>query len=303
MSPEPDFRSGFVTVVGRPNVGKSTLVNRVVGSKVAITSKQPQTTRTNVRGVLTTPTSQLVLLDTPGLHRPRTALGERTNERARTTLAEVDVICMVVEANAPIGRGDAFIADLVRGAETPRVLVVNKVDAASKTDTVVHLAEATERLGEFDAYFPLSARTGDGVDVLVHDLEARLPAGPRYYPEGVVSDQPELFLAAELLREQLLAVTRDEVPHSITVDVEELEDDVDARHPADVLRLQATIRVERDSQKGIVIGRGGSVLKQAASAARRELEGLLGVRVYLETTVRVEPDWQRRPHVLDRLGY
>jgi GTP-binding protein Era len=303
-APHPfDFRSGFVTVVGRPNVGKSTLVNRLVGSKVTITSSRPQTTRTTVRGVRTTASCQLVLLDTPGLHRPRTALGERTNDRARATLAEVDVICMLIEANAPIGRGDAFVAELVRSVSTPRVLVVNKVDAASKDDTLAHLAGAVEQLGDFDAYVPLSARTGEGVDALTGELEQRLPLGPRYYPDGVVTDQPEVFLAAELLREQLLAVTRDEVPHSITVDVEELEDDEGSRHPDDVLRLQATIRVERDSQKGIVIGRGGSVLKEAASAARRELEGLLGVRVYLETRVRVERDWQRRPHVLDRLGY
>jgi GTP-binding protein Era len=296
------FRSGFVTVVGRPNVGKSTLVNRVVGSKVAITSSKPQTTRTTVRGVRTTPSSQLVLLDTPGVHRPRTALGERTNDRARATLAEVDVICLVVEANAPLGAGDAFVADLVHGVETPRVLAVNKVDLASRVEIADHLARAGARLGEFDAYVPLSARTGDGIDALVGELESRLPEGPRFYADGVVTDQPELFLAAELLREQLLAATHDEVPHSITVDVEEL--DADGReHPDDVLRLAATVRVERESQKGIVIGRGGAVIKTAASAAREELERLLGVRVYLETTVRVERDWQRRPQVLDRLGY
>lgn len=304
MSAPPAFRSGFVTVVGRPNVGKSTLVNRLVGTKVAITSPRPQTTRTTIRGVRTTPAHQLVLLDTPGLHRPRTALGERTNERARATLAEVDVICLVVEATAPIGRGDRFISELVHDVATPSILVVNKVDAASSTAVAEHLARAADWLGDFEAYFPVSARTGDGADALAAELEGRLPEGPQYYPDGMVTDQPEMFLAAELLREQLLLVTHEEVPHSITVEVEPMDDDGDdRRHPDDVLRLHAVVRVERDSQKGIVIGRGGALLKEAGTAARRELEALLGTRVYLETTVRVEPNWQRRPQALDRLGY
>jgi GTP-binding protein Era len=254
--------------------------------------------------VRTTDNSQIVFLDTPGLHKPRTALGERTNERARATLAEVDVICQLVEANAPIGKGDRFVADLVRSVDTPRVLVVNKTDAASRDEIVEHLAVAEERLGgPFDAYVPCSARTGDGVDVLVAELERHLEPGPRYYPEGVVTDQPETLLAAELLREQLLRVARDEVPHSIDVSCELLEDEEDARHPDDVLRLLATVVVERDSQKGIVIGKGGAVIKEAATGARKGLEALLGCRVYLETRVRVARDWQRRPQMLDRLGY
>jgi GTP-binding protein Era len=295
-------RSGFATLVGRPNVGKSTLVNRLVGTKVTITSHQPQTTRTTVRGVRTTPSSQLVLLDTPGIHKPRTTLGERTNERARATLAEVDIICMLVEASSPMGTGDRFVADLVHSVDTPSVLIVNKVDLASKGDVLDHLAEATGALGEFDAYVPLSALTGEGLDALVTELERRLPEGPLYYPEGTVTDQPETFLAAELVREQLLAIAREELPHSITVTVEELEDDGGA-HPDDVLRLGVVVHVERDSQKGIVIGKGGAVLKAAVTAARKELETLLGTRVYLETSVRVERDWQRRPRSLDRLGY
>lgn len=304
MTAPPGFRSGFVTVVGRPNVGKSTLVNRLVGTKVAITSPRPQTTRTTIRGVRTSPTHQLVLLDTPGLHRPRTALGERTNERARATLSEVDVICFVVEANAPIGRGDRFISAMVQEVATPRILVVNKVDAASDAAIVEHLGRASEWLGDFEAFFPVSARTGEGVDALAADLESRLPEGPQYYPDGVVTDQAEMFIAAELLREQLLLVTHEEVPHSITVEVEPMDDDGDDRHhPDDVLRLQAVVRVERASQKGIVIGKGGALLKEAGTAARRELEALLGTRIYLETTVRVERNWQRRPQALDRLGY
>jgi GTPase len=291
-----------VTLVGRPNVGKSSLVNALVGTKVAITSSRPQTTRTTIRGVRTTPTTQLVLLDTPGLHKPRTALGERTNQRARESLSEVDAICVLVEATAPIGRGDRFVADLVRAVDTPCLLVVNKVDAASPAAVAAHLASADERLGgPFDAYVPCSARTGEGVDTLATELEALLPEGPHYYPEGLTTDQAETFLAAELLREQLLRLTRDEVPHSISVSCEPLDESDDESD--DVLRLLATVHVERDSQKGIVIGRGGAVMKEAATAARLALESLLGCRVYLECRVRVERDWQRRPQSLDRMGY
>jgi len=298
-----------VTLVGRPNVGKSTLLNQLVGSKVAIVSDRPQTTRTAIRGVRTTPDNQIVFVDTPGIHKPRTPLGERTNERAVATLGEVDVVCLVVEADAPIGAGDRFVAGLVHQVPTPKLLVVNKIDRAGKPAIVEHLAVAARDLGDFDAYLPLSARTGDGIAALLGEIESRLPEGPRYYPEGTVTDQPETFVAAELVREKLLAIARDELPHSISVSVEELEDipDADAVADADdrdaILRLRADISVERDSQKGIVIGRGGRVLKDAGTAARQELEALLGVRVYLETRVRVERDWQRRAHALDRLGY
>jgi len=298
---EDGFRSGFVAVVGRPNVGKSTLVNRLVGRKVAITSSRPQTTRTAIRGVRTTATTQIVFLDTPGIHKPRTPLGERTNARARETLDDVDVVCLVIEANAPIGRGDRFIAELTERASS-RILVVNKVDVAGRAEVVDHLALATDQLGEFEAYVPVSAVTGEGTDALVGELEARLPEGPRYFPEGEVTDQPETFLAAELVREQLLRVARDELPHSIAVAVEPLDED---EEPAagGRLRLRAVIRVERESQKGIVIGKGGSVLKEAGTNARHELESLLGVPVHLETVVKVDRDWQRRPKSLDRLGF
>jgi GTP-binding protein Era len=296
------FRSGFVTLVGRPNVGKSTLVNQVVGAKVAIVSDRPQTTRTQIRGVRSTPTSQLVLLDTPGIHKPRTLLGERTNDRARSTLDEVDAVCMLVDATAPIGRGDRFVAEIVHAVDTPSVLVVNKIDAVEHHAVADHLARAAADLGEFDVYVPLSARTGDGVDALIGELEQRLPEGPHYYPEGTVTDQPESFLAAELVREQLLRVAREELPHSITV-VAEIGTGEPGVDDPDVLFVSARILVERESQKGMVIGRGGSVLKEAGTRAREELERLLGTRVFLETRVSVERDWQRRAHALDRLGY
>jgi GTPase len=294
-----EHRSGFVSLVGRPNVGKSTLVNRIVGSKVAIVSDRPQTTRTQIRGVRTTPSSQLVLLDTPGIHKPRTLLGERTNDRARATLGEVDVVCLLIEATGSIGPGDRFVAQLVQQVDTPKILVVSKTDLATRAAIGEQLAIATGELGEFDAYVPLSGLTGDGVDALVGELEARLPEGPEYYPGGVVSDQPETFLVAELVREKLLRVAREELPHAITVVAEE----IDADRDDDVLRYEVKVLVERDSQKGMVIGKGGRVIKEAGTLAREELEALLGAPVFLDTSVKVERDWQRRAHALDRLGY
>ena len=304
------FRSGFVSLVGRPNVGKSTLVNRIVGTKVAIVSARPQTTRTQIRGVRTTPDTQIVLLDTPGIHKPRTMLGERTNARARSTLAEVDVVCMLVDATAPIGRGDRFVADLVQAVSTPKILVVSKTDIAAHAPR----SPSTSRWRPPSSVSstptcPLSGLTGQGVDALVAEIEAALPGGPVYYPNGEVTDQPETFLAAELLREKLLLIARDELPHSIAVVVEEIEPG-DGEEPGDdgqkddgIVRLRALILVERDSQKGIVIGKGGAVLKEAGTRAREELEALLGTRVYLQTQVKVERDWQRRAHSLDRLGF
>jgi GTPase len=293
------FHSGFVAVVGRPNVGKSTLVNRIVGRKVAIVSDKPQTTRNEIRGVRTTATDQLVFLDTPGVHKPRTLLGERSNQRALATLTEVDVVCLVIEANAAVGPGDRFVAQAARESGSPLVLVVSKVDRVKPDEIAAQLARAGE-LAEFEAYVPVSARTGVGVDALVAELLARMPEGPHYYPDGVVTDQPEAFLAAELLREQLLKVAREELPHSIVVVVDEIEERDTATGP--LLAFHARVLVERDSQRGIVVGKGGEVLKTAGTAARRELEALLGTRVHLETRVKVEPRWQRRAQALDRLG-
>ena len=290
------FRSGFVTLVGRPNVGKSTLLNQVVGTKVSIVSDRPQTTRNQVRGVWNGPGSQIVFIDTPGIHKPKTELGRRLNQRSIETLGAVDVVCFLIEATAPIGAGDRYIAGLLRETETPVILVVNKTDSAGPNEILGHLADAADTLGDFAAYVPLSARTGDGADALLGEITGRLPEGPLYYPDGVVTDQPDTFLAAELLREKLLAMARDELPHSLAVTVEEIEE------RPDLLVLRAVVRVERDSQKGIVIGKGGAVIKEAGTAARLELEALLGTKVHLETHVKVDKDWQRRPEALDRLG-
>ncbi len=278
-------RSGFVTLVGRPNVGKSTLLNRMLGTKVTIVSDKPQTTRTEVRGVLTRPGVQAVFCDTPGIHKPRTLLGQRLNDTARAALADMDVVLFLVEADGPIGRGDRFIAEGLPADRT--VLVLNKVDSVGKGRVVEQLSAAAA-FG-FDEYFPVSARTGEGVEELVAHVLGRLPDGPRYYPEDMVSDLPEAFWVAELVREQLLAVMREELPHSIATRVTEWE------WP----RIRCEIIVERDSQKGMVIGKKGSVLKEVGSRAREQLpEG-----AFLELVVRVDRGWQRHPTALDRLGY
>ena len=283
--PTPAYRSGFVTLVGRPNVGKSTLVNQLLGQKVTIVSDKPQTTRTEVRGVLTRPGVQAVFCDTPGIHKPRTLLGERLNDTARAALADMDVVLFLVEADGPIGRGDAFIAEGLPRDRT--VLVVNKVDRVGRDRVAEQLVAASGFA--FDEYFPISARTGDGVDALREHVLGRLPEGPRYYPDDMVTDVPEAFWVAELVREQLLAVVQEELPHSIATRVTEWE------WP----RIRCEILVERDSQKGIVIGRKGSVLKQVGTAARAQLpEG-----AFLELVVRVDKGWQRHPKALDRLGY
>jgi len=296
------FHSGIATLVGRPNTGKSTLLNQLVGTKVSIVSDRPQTTRNQVRGVWNGPGRQVVFIDTPGIHKPRTELGRRLNQRSIETLSAVDVVCFLIEATAAIGAGDRYIAGLLAEVATPVVLVVNKTDAAKPDEILGHLAGAADTLGDFAAYVPLSARTGEGADALLGEITARLPEGPLYYPDGVVTDQPDTFLAAELLREKLLAVAREELPHSVAVTVEEIEERPATGDKEPLLVFRAVVRVERDSQKGIVIGKGGAVIKEAGTAARKELEALLGTKVHLETHVKVEKDWQRRPDALDRLG-
>jgi len=278
-------RSGFASLVGRPNVGKSTLLNRILGTKVAITSDKPQTTRSQVRGILNRPDAQVVFVDTPGIHKPRTLLGERLNATATDATSGVDVVCLVVDATAPIGPGDRFVAGRV---PADGIIVVNKTDAASPDEVLQQLAKAAEQL-QRSAYFPVSALTGAGVDDLVAEIMSRLPEGPAWYPQDTVSDVPEAFWVAELVREQLLAVTHDELPHSIATRVVEWE------WP----RIRVEILVERDSQKGIVIGRKGSVLKEVGTAVREQLPP----GAYLELFVKVDKDWQRRAQALDRLGF
>jgi GTP-binding protein Era len=293
-----ETRSGFVAIVGRPNVGKSTLVNALVGEKVAITSARPQTTRNTIRGVVTLdePRAQIVLVDTPGLHRPRTSLGERLNTLAYASLEEADVVLFVLDARQEIGPGDRMIAERIGRSGTPVVCAVNKIDGTSKDDVLLQLAEAAP--WDFAAYVPISARRDDGLDRLVAEIVGLLPPGPFFFPEDATTDQPERVLAGELVREKYLARLREELPHSVAVVVDEME-----TQDNDVLRIGATVYVERESQKGMVIGKGGEVIRDVGTEARADLERRFATKVFLDLRVQVEKDWQRSAESLDRLGF
>ena len=294
---DDDFRSGFVAVVGRPNVGKSTLVNAMVGNKVAITSDKPQTTRAAVRGILNREGVQVVLVDTPGYHKPRTLLGSRLNEVVRAAWSDVDIALFLVDGRAGIGRGDAKVAADLKEANRPTFLVVNKIDLMSRDQIAVALTAAAA-LGDFEEFVPISALDHDGVGLVADLVIDRMPPGPMYYPPGTNTDQPPPAFVAELVREKLLKRTREEVPHSIAVVTEDYEERDDG-----LLEIRATIFVERDSQKGIVIGKGGTTIKAVGTEAREEIELLFGRKVFLELRAKVEKDWQRRSHSLERLGF
>ncbi|MDP9297806.1 MAG: GTPase Era [Actinomycetota bacterium] len=291
------FRSGIAAIVGRPNVGKSTLVNALVGQKVAIVSDKPQTTRADIRGILTIEDAQVVFTDTPGFHRPRTQLGARLNDLIADAVNGVDVVVQVVDAAAGVGRGDAFVYERqVARADGARFCAVNKIDALRHHAVVPQLAAAAD-LGAFDEVVPVSARAGDGLGELRDLILERLPEGPALYPAEQVSDQPLESHLAELVREQALAVTREEVPHSVAVVVDEIER-VDG-----LTRITAAIVVERDSQKGILIGRGGETLKTIGTRARAQMEPLVGTKIFLDLRVKVMKEWQRDPKALNRLGF
>jgi GTP-binding protein Era len=291
------YRSGFVAIVGRPNVGKSTLVNALVGRKVAIVSDKPQTTRRDVRAVLTTETFQIVFTDTPGFHKPRTLLGTRLNELVGEATKSVDAVVLVVDAAAGVGRGDAFVFERhVKDSGAASICAVNKIDALRKHEEVPQL-QAASGLGAFAEIVPISARTGRGVGLLRDLLVERLPEGPKYFPDEEVTDQPLEVRLSEIIREKALAVTRQEVPHSIAVMIEEVE------REDGMTRIHANLIVERDSQKGIVIGKGGETLKTIGSRAREEMEYVLGTKVFLDLRVKVLKEWQRDPKALQRLGF
>ncbi len=296
MSSGPATRSGFVALAGRPNVGKSTLANAIVGTKVAIVSDKPQTTRRAIRGVANGPGWQLVLVDLPGVQRPRDALTERMQHRVERELADADGCLLVVNAQQGLGPGDRFIASLLRPAKVPVSVAVNKVDRADKARVAATLADA-EALGIADEIFPVSARTGTGVPRLVEHLVSMLPAGPLYFSAGQRSDQEPLVRLAELVREQVLARTREEVPHAVEVEVEH----IDYPRP-DLVRIEAVVLSETESQKGILIGAGGRMIKSIGVAARRTIERELGMHVHLELSVRVRRHWRADDRVLDRLG-
>ena len=292
------YRAGFACFVGRPNAGKSTLINALVGKKIAITSSRPQTTRHVVRGVLHLPDAQLVLVDTPGMHRPRTLLGERLNDLVREVWSEVDVVGICLPADEPIGRGDRFIAEAVSELKVPVVAVVTKTDLVSRAELAQRLA-ATGELAEFADVVPVSALAGTQLDELIEVLSRHLPSSPQLYPDGMITDEPERVLVAELIREAALEGVRDELPHSIAVLVEEMQPSEDGR----LTKIYADVYVERQSQKAIVIGAGGARVKEVGTRARAEIEELLGTRVFLDLHVRVAKDWQRDPRQLRKLGF
>ena len=299
------MRSGFCAIVGRPNVGKSTLLNAIVGQKVAITTPVPQTTRHAIRAVLHRDAAaegeedlQIVFVDTPGMHKPKTLLGTRLNEVARGSLSNVDVIVFLVDGQAGVGRGDQFIANLLKEVHTPVIACVSKVDAFAKSKQLPTLA-ALNQLGEWAEIVPVSSVSGENVDVLIDLIATRMPEGPPYFPQGQVSDQPTEQLVSEIIREKAITLMREEVPHSIAVVVEEIT----AGEKEGVKVVSATLFVERDSQKGIVIGRGGAVLKEIGSEAREELQPVLGAQVFLDLRVKLSKEWQRDPKKLERLGY
>jgi GTP-binding protein Era len=296
-----DFRSGFACFVGRPNAGKSTLTNALIGQKVAITSSRPQTTRHAIRGILHRPDAQLIVIDTPGLHKPRTLLGSRLNDVVRETWAEVDVIGFCVPADQPVGRGDEFIAGELKSVagRTPVLGVVTKTDLARPEQVAERLTQLTS-LMPFADVVPCSAVDGFQVGLLADLLVARLPEGPPLYPDGELTDEPEETLVAELVREAALEGVRDELPHSIAVVVQEM---IPREGRDDLLDVHATVYVERSSQKGIVIGKGGERLRAVGTAARRQIEALLGTKVYLDLHVTVAKDWQRDPRQLRKLGF
>jgi GTPase len=290
------FRSGFVALIGRPNVGKSTLLNQLVGEKVAITSPVAQTTRNRLRAILTTPTAQLVLVDTPGIHKPHHLLGERLVQSARRAIGEVDVVLLLVDGSEPAGRGDGFIVELLQHLRAPVHVALNKNDLVNP-ERAEELAQSYGELVPDWPLHPVSALNGAGTSELVAALAADLPEGPHLYPPDAVSDQPEQLLLAELIREQVLHHTREEIPHSVAVQIERIVDD------GPRTAVLATVLVERSSQKGILIGKGGSMLKEIGSGARQQMQKLIDGPVYLELFVKVVPNWRRSAARLSELGY
>jgi GTPase len=296
-SGEKRFHSGFVSIIGRPNAGKSTLLNMLVGQKVAIVADKPQTTRVSIQGVLTLPDAQIVFLDTPGIHRADTPLNKRMMEAVRAALEERDLLLFVADATLPFGEEDRRALDLAGKTNTPAMLLLNKIDLLKDKNRLLAIIEQYKSAHEFAEYVPISAAKGDGIEELKKLIVERLPEGPPYFPPDHITDQPERFLAAELIREKVLLATRQEVPHSIAVMVDRWEE------TPRITRVYATIRVERPGQKAIVIGPQGAILKRIGTLARQEMERLLGMRIYLDLHVRVEPGWRSRPAFLDALDW
>jgi len=297
MSKPNEYKSGFVAVIGRPNVGKSTLVNSLIGHKIAIMSDKPQTTRNKIVCVLSLPDAQILFIDTPGIHKPKHKLGEYMVRTAENTLKEVDVVLFVVDGTAEKGAGEQYILDRLASVKTPVVLAVNKIDQIPKNKMAAVLKTYADGY-DFAAVVPISALEHTNLEVLTQELKNHMEPGPQYYPDDMITDQPERLLIAELIREKTLQLTREEIPHAIAVDIEEI-----TTRPNDDLYVRAVIYVERDSQKGIVIGAGGSLLKEIGRLARIDIQNLLGSKVFLDLWVKVKKDWRNREGILRSFGY
>ncbi|HWK24416.1 MAG TPA: GTPase Era [Ureibacillus sp.] len=299
MKETKSYKSGFISIIGRPNVGKSTFLNRVIGQKIAIMSDKPQTTRNKIQGVLTREESQMIFIDTPGIHKPKHKLGEFMIKVSKNTLREVDIIMFMVNAEQGLGKGDEFILELLEGTKTPVFLVVNKIDQIHPEE-LVEIIESYKGKFPFAEIVPISALQGNNVDQLLTTIETYLPEGPQYYPADQVTDHPERFIISELIREKVLHLTREEIPHSIAVVIDRIKRDDENEN---MIRVQATIMVERDSQKGIVIGKRGALLKTVGTEARKDIEMLLGSKVFLELWVKVQKDWRNKSTHLRDFGY
>ena len=292
-----EHKSGFVSIIGRPNVGKSTFVNRVIGHKIAIMSDKAQTTRNKIQGVMTRDDAQIIFIDTPGIHKPKHKLGDYMMRVAKNTLSEIDAIMVMVNVNEDIGRGDEYIMEMLKNVKTPIFLVLNKIDLVHP-DTLMPKIEQYQSYMDFTDIIPISALEGLNVDHFIDVLKSFLPEGPKYYPDNQISDHPEQFVVSEIIREKILHLTSEEIPHAIGVNVDRM-----IKEDEDRVRIEATIYVERDSQKGIVIGKGGKKLKEVGKRARRDIEMLLGSKVYLELWVKVQRDWRNKVNFIRQIGY
>lgn len=292
-----EHKSGFVSIIGRSNVGKSTFVNRVIGHKIAIMSDKAQTTRNKIQGVMTRDDAQIIFIDTPGIHKPKHKLGDYMMRVAKNTLSEIDAIMFMVNVNEDIGRGDEYIMEMLKNVKTPIFLVLNKIDLVHP-DTMMPKIEQYQSYMDFTDIIPISALEGLNVDHFIDVLKSFLPEGPKYYPDNQISDHPEQFVVSEIIREKILHLTSEEIPHAIGVNVDRM-----IKEDEDRVRIEATIYVERDSQKGIVIGKGGKKLKEVGKRARRDIEMLLGSKVYLELWVKVQRDWRNKVNFIRQIGY
>lgn len=293
-----EFKSGFVAIIGRPNVGKSTLMNRIIGQKIAIMSNKAQTTRNKIQGVYTTKEAQIIFIDTPGIHKPKTALGDFMVKSAYSTLGEVDAVLFMVPADQKRGKGDDMIIERLKQTDAPVYLIVNKVDKVHP-DSLLEFIDDFSKQMDFKEIIPISATEGNNVERLMETLIEQLPVGPQYFPEDAITDHPERFIVSEMIREKVLILTRDEIPHSVAVVVDKMRRD----EQSDKIHIQATIVVERDSQKGIIIGKQGSMLKKVGTMARRDIELMLGDKVYLELWVKVKKNWRDKNMDLQDFGY